>query len=107
MRSIVFVAALAVTVLVPAVALYRVLRVRRGVSTAAEQATYNVLHKANEAAPPVPAGLLPAPRRAATSHRSHKGHGAGPAFPGRAPPGRRRQGDPGPPPAAGLPGGGP
>ena len=52
MRSIVFVAALAVTVLVPAVALYRVLRVRRAFSTAAEQATYNVLHKANEAAPP-------------------------------------------------------
>ena len=57
MRSIVFVAALAVTVLVPAVALYRVLRVRRAFSTAAEQATYNVLHKANEAAPPFRAGL--------------------------------------------------
>ncbi|MDQ1504731.1 MAG: two-component system, LytTR family, sensor kinase, partial [Actinomycetota bacterium] len=57
MRSIVFVAALAVTVLVPAVAFYRVLRVRRAFSTAAEQATYNVLHKANEAAPPFRAGL--------------------------------------------------
>ena len=60
MRSIVFVAALAVTVLVPAVALYRVLRVRRAFSTAAEQATYNVLHKANEAAPPFRAGLTEA-----------------------------------------------
>jgi two-component system, LytTR family, sensor kinase len=57
MRSIVFVAALVLTVLVPAVALYRVLRVRRAFSTAAEQATYNVLHKANEAAPPLGAGL--------------------------------------------------
>src|SRR3954465_15814353 len=57
MRSIVFVAALTVTVLVPAIALYRVLRVRRAFSTAAEQATYNVLHKANEAAPPFRAGL--------------------------------------------------
>src|SRR4051812_11305557 len=57
MRSIVFVAALVVTVLVPAVALYRVLWVRRAFSTAAEQATYNVLHKANEAAPPFRAGL--------------------------------------------------
>ena len=57
MRSIVFVAALAVTVLVPAVALYRVLRVRRAFSTGSEQATYNVLHKANEAAPPFRAGL--------------------------------------------------
>ena len=46
-----------VTVLVPAVALYRVLPVRRAFSTAAEQATYNVLHKANEAAPPFRAGL--------------------------------------------------
>src|SRR2546421_12026829 len=60
MRSIVFVAALAVTVLVPAVALYRVVRVRRAFSTAAEQATYNVLHKANEAAPPSRAGLTTA-----------------------------------------------
>ena len=60
MRSIVFVTALAVTVLVPAVALYRVLRVRRAFSTAAEQATYNVLHKANEAAPPFRAGLTKA-----------------------------------------------
>src|SRR5436305_1943058 len=60
MRSIVFVAALAVTVLVPAVALYRVLRVRRAFSTAAEQATYNVLHKASEAAPPFRAGLTKA-----------------------------------------------
>src|SRR3954453_8448156 len=57
MRSIVFVAAFFVTVLVPAVALYRVLRVRRAFSTAAEQATYNVLHKAHEAAPPFRAGL--------------------------------------------------
>ena len=60
MRSIVFVAALVLTVLVPAVALYRVLRVRRAFSTAAEQATYNVLHKANEAAPPFRAGLTTA-----------------------------------------------
>jgi two-component system LytT family sensor kinase len=60
MRSIVFVAALVLTVLVPAVALYRVLRVRRAFSTAAEQATYNVLHKANEAAPPFRAGLTAA-----------------------------------------------
>src|SRR3954470_22478081 len=60
MRSIVFVAALTVTVLVPAVALYRVLRVRRAFSTAAEQATYNVLHRANEAAPPFRAGLTTA-----------------------------------------------
>src|SRR6185295_1460247 len=57
MRSIVFVAAIVVTVLVPAVALYRVLWVRRAFSTAAEQATYNVLHRANEAAPPFRAGL--------------------------------------------------
>jgi two-component system, LytTR family, sensor kinase len=57
MRSILFVAALVLTVLVPAVAFYRVLRVRRAFSTAAEQATYNVLHKANEAAPPFRAGL--------------------------------------------------
>jgi len=47
-------------VLVPAVALYRVLRVRRAFSTAAEQATYNVLHRANEAAPPFRAGLTTA-----------------------------------------------
>ena len=60
MRSIVFVAAIVVTVLVPAVALYRVLRVRRAFSTAAEQATYNVLHRANEAAPPFRAGLTTA-----------------------------------------------
>jgi two-component system, LytTR family, sensor kinase len=60
MRSIVFIAALVLTVLVPAVALYRVLRVRRAFSTAAEQATYNVLHKANEAAPPFRAGLTTA-----------------------------------------------
>src|SRR5918999_4148393 len=60
MRSIVFVAALVLTVLVPAVALYRVFRVRRAFSTAAEQATYNVLHKANEAAPPFRAGLTTA-----------------------------------------------
>jgi two-component system LytT family sensor kinase len=60
MRSIVFVAAFFVTVLVPAVALYRVLRVRRAFSTAAEQATYNVLHRANEAAPPFRAGLTTA-----------------------------------------------
>jgi two-component system LytT family sensor kinase len=57
MRSIVFLGALAVTVIVPAVALYRVLWVRRAFSTASEQATYNVLHKANEAAPPFRAGL--------------------------------------------------
>ncbi len=57
MRSIVFVAALVVTVLAPAVALYRVLRVRRAFSTGSEQATYNVLHTANEAAPPFRAGL--------------------------------------------------
>ena len=60
MRSIVFVAALVVTVLVPAVALYRVLWVRRAFSTAAEHATYNVLHKANEAAPPFRGGLTTA-----------------------------------------------
>jgi two-component system LytT family sensor kinase len=60
MREIVFVAAIVVTLLVPAVALYRVLWVRRAFSTAAEQATYNVLHRANEAAPPFRAGLTTA-----------------------------------------------
>ena len=64
-----FVGALVLTVLVPAVALYRVLRVRRAFSTAAEQATYNVLHKANEAAPPFRAGLTrAAPPRGSSLH---------------------------------------
>jgi two-component system LytT family sensor kinase len=57
MKVVVFVAALFVTVLVPAVALYRVFRARRAFGTAAEQATFDVLHKANEAAPPLRAGM--------------------------------------------------
>jgi two-component system LytT family sensor kinase len=48
---------LVVILLVPAIALYRTLRARRAFGTAAEAATYDVLHKANEAAPPFRAGL--------------------------------------------------
>jgi two-component system, LytTR family, sensor kinase len=57
MKVVVFVVALFVTVLVPAVALYRVFRARRAFGTPAEQATFDVLHQANEAAPPLRAGL--------------------------------------------------
>ena len=57
MEKVVFVIALMVTVLVPAVALVRVFLARRAFGTAAEQATFDVLHKANEAAPPLRAGM--------------------------------------------------
>jgi two-component system, LytTR family, sensor kinase len=57
MEVIVFVVALFVTVLVPAVALFRVFLARRAFGTPAEQATFDVLHKANEAAPPLRAGM--------------------------------------------------
>lgn len=57
MRIIAFVAALFVTILVPVLALWRVLRARRAFGTPGEQATFDVLHKANEAAPPFRAGL--------------------------------------------------
>jgi two-component system LytT family sensor kinase len=60
MKPIIFVAALFITVLVPAVALFRVFRARRAFSTPAEQETFNVLHKANEAAPPFRVGLTKA-----------------------------------------------
>lgn len=51
------VGALFVTVLVPAVALYRTVRARRAFGTPAEQATYEVLHTANQAGPPFRSGL--------------------------------------------------
>ena len=54
------VAALFVTVLVPAIALYRTFRARRAFGSAVEQATYDVLHKANESAPWFRAGLTKA-----------------------------------------------
>ncbi len=57
MKTIVLVGALFVTVLVPAIALYRTFRARRVFGTAVEHATYDVLHKANETAPPFRAGL--------------------------------------------------
>jgi two-component system LytT family sensor kinase len=57
MRAVVLTVLLLVTVLVPAIALYRTFRARRAFGTAAEAATYEVLHKANEAAPPFRAGL--------------------------------------------------
>src|SRR3989442_6216751 len=57
MRAVVLTVLLLVTLLVPAVALYRVFRARRAFGTAAEQATFDVLHKANEAAPPLRAGM--------------------------------------------------
>src|SRR2546430_13770529 len=57
MEIVVFVIALFVTVLVPAVALVRVFLARRAFGTPAEQATFDVLHKANEAAPPLRAGM--------------------------------------------------
>jgi two-component system LytT family sensor kinase len=56
-KAIVLVVALFVTVLVPAVALYRTFRARRAFGTPADQATFDVLHKANETAPPFRAGL--------------------------------------------------
>jgi two-component system LytT family sensor kinase len=56
-ETIVLVAALFVTFLVPAVALYRTFRARRAFGTPAEQAIFEVLHKANEAAPPFRGGL--------------------------------------------------
>ena len=56
-EKIVLAGALFVTVLVPAVALWRIFRARRAFGTPAEQATFEVLHKANEAAPPFRGGL--------------------------------------------------
>jgi two-component system, LytTR family, sensor kinase len=60
MRAVVLTILVLVTVLVPAIALYRTFRARRAFGTAAEAATYEVLHKANEAAPPFRAGLTAA-----------------------------------------------
>jgi two-component system LytT family sensor kinase len=57
MKAVLLVVALVVTVLLPAIALTRVFRNRRVFGTAAEQATYDVLHKANEASPPFRSGL--------------------------------------------------
>lgn len=71
MRTLVLVGALFVTVLVPAVALFRTFRARQAFGTAVEQATYDVLHKANEAAPPFRAGLTKS--AAAKSVRSIRG----------------------------------
>ncbi|MGH8999535.1 MAG: sensor histidine kinase, partial [Acidimicrobiia bacterium] len=51
------VAALLLTLLVPAAALFYTLRARRAFGTSVEQATYEVLRTANEAAPPLRAGL--------------------------------------------------
>ncbi len=56
-EGIVLAGALFVTILVPAVALWRLFRARRAFGTPAEQATFDVLHKANEAAPPLRMGL--------------------------------------------------
>jgi len=67
-KSVLLVAALFVTVLVPTVALYRTFRARRAFGTATEQATYDVLHMANEAAPPFRSGLT-----AAAAAKSIKG----------------------------------
>jgi two-component system, LytTR family, sensor kinase len=56
-EGIVLAGALFVTILVPALALWRIFRARRAFGTAAQQATFDVLHKANEAAPPFRGGL--------------------------------------------------
>jgi two-component system LytT family sensor kinase len=49
--------ALLITLLVPAIALWRTISMRRAFGTQTEQATYEVLHTANEAGPPLRAGL--------------------------------------------------
>jgi two-component system, LytTR family, sensor kinase len=56
-EAVLLAVALAVTLLVPGCVLWRAFRARRAFGTATERATYDVLHRANQAVPPFRAGL--------------------------------------------------
>jgi len=67
-RGVLVVTAVIVTVGVPAFALWRLVRSRRAFTSPAERATFDVLHTANLAAPPLRAGLNEASARRAIRH---------------------------------------